>query len=464
MVDRKLLVFLCYSSEDKFDVREFYNQLSAEDWIYPWLDEEEVLPGMNWEVEIEKAVETADAVIVFLSRNSVNQDGYIHHELKLVLNAAEKKPEGSIFVIPLKLNECEVPTSIRSRQYIDYSLPETRKLAYRRLLKSLMIKNDLVNRRTGKTESAHILSAPSSQLPALEAQDFQKSDIQPKIQTQNSEMQNIQTASGFKPWTFGGFNFLGIPKGKFIIGSKASNTSGRENEIPQCPCTIPYSYWISRFPISNEQFSEFAFSTKFLTVLPKNWLEKLKHPIVGVSWHDAVSYTHWLNEVFSSEIPSDMVFRLPTEAEWERASRGDFASEWPWGNESLDELLEKKISSSVGDTQRNYQKVKNKIEALRCSLSIIEVGSFSPLMDSPFGITDMMGSIGEWTQSLYAPYPYDAHDGRENLEIEGKRVIRGYFKFPKERFSVRSARRAWALPERKAPVLGFRIVIAPPIL
>jgi formylglycine-generating enzyme required for sulfatase activity len=94
----------------------------------------------------------------------------------------------------------------------------------------------------------------------------------------------------------------------------------------------------------------------------------------------------------------------------------------------------------------------------------VNVGSFSPWTDSRFGVADMMGSIFEWTHSLSASYPYDAHDGREKLKVEGKRVIRGYFDSPKQRFSVRSARRHCLTPDKKAPVLGFRVVVAPPIL
>ena len=68
---RKLRVFLCHSSQDKPIVRELYQRLLAEGWIDPWLDEEKLLPGQDWDMEIEKAVETTDAVIVFLSNNSV---------------------------------------------------------------------------------------------------------------------------------------------------------------------------------------------------------------------------------------------------------------------------------------------------------------------------------------------------------------------------------------------------------
>jgi len=424
--DHKLEVFLCYSSEDKFAVRDFYNRLSAESWLHPWLDEEEILPGMNWEVEIEKAVEKADAVIVFLSHNSVHKEGYVHYELKLVLDIAARKPETTIFVIPVKLDECEVPLRIRSLQYIDYSVPETRDQAYSRLLKSLKIKRDMVNRQTGRTQTAHVVSS-----------------------------QNIQTEPDITSLRLDGFDLVRIPKGRFVMGSKASNTLAQENEIPQCPCTIPYDYWLSRFPISNEQFSEFAVSTKYIAALPNDWRKRLNHPIVNISWHDAVLYTHWLNEVLGKEIPNGTIFRLPTEAEWERASRGDSGFEWPWGSVHLDKLLERDTSA---------QKMKKEIEILRCTLNIVDVGHFSPFTDSPCKVADMMGSIIEWTQSLYVSYPYDAHDGRENLETEGERVLRGCFTSNAERFSVRSARRASALPDRKAPVLGFRIVIAPSVL
>jgi hypothetical protein len=55
--DRKLRVFLCHSSQDKSIVRELYQRLNAEGWIDPWLDEEKLLPGQDWDMEIEKAVE-----------------------------------------------------------------------------------------------------------------------------------------------------------------------------------------------------------------------------------------------------------------------------------------------------------------------------------------------------------------------------------------------------------------------
>ncbi|MBL8091221.1 MAG: toll/interleukin-1 receptor domain-containing protein [Anaerolineales bacterium] len=137
----KLRVFLCHSSTDKPIVREIYQRLESETWLDPWLDEENLLPGMDWDMEIEKAVEAADAVIVCVSTNSVSKEGYIQRELKFVLDIALEKPEGTIFIIPLRLDACDLPRRLRSWQYVDY-FPETqRERAYQKLLQSLKLRH-----------------------------------------------------------------------------------------------------------------------------------------------------------------------------------------------------------------------------------------------------------------------------------------------------------------------------------
>ena len=137
MSEPKLSVFLCHSSHDKSMVRELYRQLLNESWIDPWLDEEKLLPGQDWDFEIERAVEKANAVIICLSRNSVTKEGYIQRELKFVLDIALEKPEGTIFIIPLRLDDCELPRRLRSWQYVDYFPHDHRKRAHQRLVQSL---------------------------------------------------------------------------------------------------------------------------------------------------------------------------------------------------------------------------------------------------------------------------------------------------------------------------------------
>ena len=139
-IDRKLRVFLCHAKEDKPTVRELYRQLTAEGWMDVWLDEVKLLPGQEWDIEIEKAVEQADVVVVCLSTHSVDKEGYVQKELRFVLNIADEKPEGRIFVIPLRLDDCQVPRRIRAWQYVDYFPKHNQKWAYQRLLESLKLR------------------------------------------------------------------------------------------------------------------------------------------------------------------------------------------------------------------------------------------------------------------------------------------------------------------------------------
>jgi formylglycine-generating enzyme required for sulfatase activity len=138
--NRPLKVFLCHAHEDKATVRDLYRQLCAEGWLDVWLDEEKLLPGQEWDIEIEKAVEAADVVLVCLSCRSVDKEGYIQKEMRFVLNIAEEKPEGTIFVIPLKLENCEVPRRLRAWHWVDYFPKDNRAWAYQRLLESLKLR------------------------------------------------------------------------------------------------------------------------------------------------------------------------------------------------------------------------------------------------------------------------------------------------------------------------------------
>ena len=104
--NRPLRVFLCHSSNDKPAVRELYQQLRAEPWIQPWLDEEELYPGADWNLEIEKAVEASDAILVCLTNGSITKEGYVQRELRVVLDFADYKPEGTLYIIPVRLEEC----------------------------------------------------------------------------------------------------------------------------------------------------------------------------------------------------------------------------------------------------------------------------------------------------------------------------------------------------------------------
>ena len=118
-------VFLSYASEDRKKVSEIYQFLSA-NGCDPWMDVEKLLPGQDWEHEIEIAIENADFLIACLSPNSVDKVGYVQKELKKGLDVFQRFPEGKIFLIPVRLSECEVPRSLSKQQWLDWFNHEAR--------------------------------------------------------------------------------------------------------------------------------------------------------------------------------------------------------------------------------------------------------------------------------------------------------------------------------------------------
>lgn len=137
----KLIPFLCYTRENTTHVREFRERLKGELWIDPWFDEEDILPGQMWEGSVVEAVHNSHAVIIFLSTVAVRQEGFFHKELKLALDAAAEKPDGTIFIIPIRLDNCDVPDRLQPYQYVDYFGDEEHKArVYSNLIKALKIR------------------------------------------------------------------------------------------------------------------------------------------------------------------------------------------------------------------------------------------------------------------------------------------------------------------------------------
>ena len=108
---RLLRVFLCHCSEDKRRVRALYERLAA-DGLAPWLDTEEAEAGQDFNSEIQKAVRSSDIFIVCLSGQSITKEGYVQKEIRFALEAAQEKPEGTIYIIPLRLEECRSPRTV----------------------------------------------------------------------------------------------------------------------------------------------------------------------------------------------------------------------------------------------------------------------------------------------------------------------------------------------------------------
>jgi hypothetical protein len=129
----KLQVLLCHASADKPAVSALYNRLVNYIWIRAWLDAEDLIAGQDWQLEIPKAVRQSDVVLVCLSVNSINKAGYVQKEIKYALDVADEKPEGAIYLIPLRLEDCIVPKRLGKPHWVDYFKED----GFAKLLKAL---------------------------------------------------------------------------------------------------------------------------------------------------------------------------------------------------------------------------------------------------------------------------------------------------------------------------------------
>jgi hypothetical protein len=131
-----LQVFLCHSSGDKEVVRQINDRLLRLGGVDPWLDEKKLIPGQDWDLKIRQAVRSAHVVLVCLSTRSVSKEGYVQREIRQSLDMADEKPDGTIFIIPLRLEECEVPVRLQRWQWVDWFSSE----GFERLQKALQIR------------------------------------------------------------------------------------------------------------------------------------------------------------------------------------------------------------------------------------------------------------------------------------------------------------------------------------
>jgi hypothetical protein len=129
---RQLRIFLAHAKEDKPMVRDLRKRLS-DAGVDVWLDEVKLLPGQKWRSEISKAIRNSDAFLACLSKIAVSKVGYVNYEFKEAMLKADEQPEGKIFVIPVRLEPCEVQERFSDIQWVDYFEPT----GFGLLLKSL---------------------------------------------------------------------------------------------------------------------------------------------------------------------------------------------------------------------------------------------------------------------------------------------------------------------------------------
>jgi formylglycine-generating enzyme required for sulfatase activity len=377
-MQRKLRVFLCHASQDKPAVRELYKRLKSEDWIDPWLDEENLIGGQDFDLEIYKATREADAIIICLSKISVAKEGYVNKEIRRALDIAQEKLEGAIYLIPLRLDDC-TPSfeQLKKLQWVDYFTSN----AHERLIKSLRARVDAL--KIGMAEKT------------------------PDIRESASEDDGLDL-----------FRFIKIK--------------------PQKSSKVSHPFWIAKYPVTNAQYERFLNAPDFAN--PVYWLEFQKfdenckpigdwgnegvnwlkeelrkagtkklcprqwdhedlgkpnpnNPVVGITWYEANAYCEWLFQNWDSLLESKansvvkpQSLRLPLETEWVIAAGSDQpGGRYPWDETGKATTLLKEIlrRANTSDSGIGHTTPINQY----------------PLGKSPFGVMDMAGNVLEWQQN-----------------------------------------------------------------
>jgi hypothetical protein len=117
-MSNKRKIFITYAREDREKVEVLYEQLQSAGFE-PWMDIRSIRPGERWQPVMQHAIQEADFILVCLSTNSINKMGFVQKEINVALNYAEERIEGSIFLIPVRLDDCSIPASLSKLQFVD---------------------------------------------------------------------------------------------------------------------------------------------------------------------------------------------------------------------------------------------------------------------------------------------------------------------------------------------------------
>lgn len=399
---RRLQVFLCHASQDKPRVRELYRRLSNEPWIDPWLDEEKLLPGQDWDLEIQQAIRAADIIVICLSKESVSKEGYVQREFKRALSYAEEKPEGTIYIVPLRFDDCTPPRKFQQWQWLDYSAADS----WEKLFQSLRLRAE----RLGIAVAAVSDPSPAGFTP------------------------------GGRPFfQFGGLSFVRVAAGDFYMGSDDLEHASPQHLVYQ----LNYDFYIGRHPVTNQEYASYLRATQQPIVMPKH---KASHPVANVSWEQTQEFIAWLNKSYQADLPAGHRFRLPSEAEWEKSARGVEGNEYPWGN--------------TFDIQRCNSLERNSNDTTPVGAFSPRGDSAFGAADMAGNVWEWTRTLAGNVDPRFR-YPYRADDGREDdIPVSGERVMRGG-SFLEDKNSVRCASRNAAQMLSGSSTIGFRVAVCP---
>lgn len=468
-----LCVFLCHASQDKPAVRELYQRLSEEDWIDPWLDEEKISYGQHWTTAIEEALDQSDVVLIFLSRNSVHKEGFVQREMNYAWELSLEKPRDVIFLIPLRLDDCEIPRFLTSRQWGDY-FGDKKDGAYQTLLRSLrkrfdqktkLEEMDPETRENAALREAKRKTAERARREKIRREHLQwevaEQAVRDKAKREVAWKLIIAALGGIGVLALLGFLFAAIslainlfkpaatetppatempvtsPKpfvqpiktpawgiGSTMTSDKDGMTlvyvpagefimGSAQGDVDEEPPQRIYldSFWIDQTEATNAMYGLCAAAG---ACAPPKYAGSPNE----IKYYGNPKYADYpviyVNQEMAKTYCAWAGRALPTEAQWEKAARGTEGNSYPWGNKFNGSLLN--FCDVNCPAPRAYDYYDDR------TVYLARVGYY-PGGASVYGALDMAGNVWEWAADFYDAYP---NSGASVFDF-GKRypVLRG---------------------------------------
>ncbi len=385
MKKSEIQIFLAHASEDKPAVLALHERLKQAGYK-PWLDEKDLIPGQIWRDEIPKAIEASQIFLACLSGKSANKQGYIQRELRIALDILGEMPPGTIFFIPMRLEECEIP-DLRSAE-VGLKLRDIHRLDYWKEDGFEQLERAIGYQfKLEPEEPKQLLSVFNFQIVGVNAKGEQI-----KKESKQSQYFREDLGNGIT------LEMVAIPGGTFLMGTedeeierlvKKFNWEGLRSERPKREVNVP-PFFIGKYPITQEQWRAIASRTDLkvdpsaplrvnLDLNPayfKDRPDSDRRPVEQVNWYDAIEFCARLSKLTGRE------YRLPSEAEWEYACRAGTTTPFYFGETITGELANYNAGYTyAGEAKGEYRQ------------HTTPVGQFPP---NAFGLYDMHGNVWEW--------------------------------------------------------------------
>ncbi|HEY7343459.1 MAG TPA: SUMF1/EgtB/PvdO family nonheme iron enzyme [Ktedonobacterales bacterium] len=396
-----------------------------------WYDRDNAQNGHLLGSAIQDELKTRSAFVLLMTEASLNSF-WVDLETQTFLGLLAQ--QRSRLLLPVRISSCTVPPMLNAFFWID-ALAMPFEQAIDAIAAAL-------------TTSA----APPSTIPPIPQPREILPPLGPAPAPANSAPAHHLTPMplynlGFRGYTIGGVECIlppicPVPGGVFTMGSdKSRDKRAYDFETPQYPVEVD-AFAIGQYPVTVAEYA-CAVQAKVVREPPQyesggknygpDWMMQQTHPdhpVVCVSCNDADAYIRWLEKT------TGQPWRLPSEAEWEKAARGTDGRIYPWGD-SFDKARCNTSEGGIGTTA--------------------PVGRY-PSGASPYHAQDMAGNVLEWTSSPHQLYPFCKNNGRENPNNTETRMMRGG-SWSHGTVGVRAAHRIYNTPDSFAQTVGFRLLL-----